>query len=352
MKPYIIITITRLSFILIFLFYGCKPDGDNKINKGIELYNNGESSKAISYIEEGLINSALIKELKENHLLYGDNILFYRQKNNIKTVWPIDLNIELNNNYTIISYNPDSKKIGLSNGSDIKIYNYKGALIKTCGPTPDEKRIKAFTIIKENIYYYKDKNIYIYDLAADTEKLIADNKSITAPDKEPFDVKFYKTENELAVSAGIAGKYNISIFDIKNNSVILQNINAASSKILLKNGEMYYIGGSAGKYSLLIREIKSKKQKEIIAFDNLLDIELLPHGILFENKKGFWKADYQTGNKDTLPFNYKLSGQCSGSPVIRYLNKYCIIDMPVFIEKISRIKEKMPDVFEDKKENR
>ncbi len=335
------------AFICLFSITGCTQNADDKLNKGVELYSNGETTKAKAYIQDGLINSALIKKLDANHYSYGENVIFYRQKKTLKIVWPLELNIEISEDYNIISYDPDSKKLGLCNGYDIKIYASDGGLIKTCRPAPDEQRIKIFTIFNEKIYYYKEKNIYSYDLASDAVKSITNDKFTNSFGKEIYNVKFYKTKNLLAVVPGIAGRYYLNILDLKNNSIILQNLNLASSKLFFQENEIYFVSGDAGKYFLVKQTILPKKTKNLFELSNLTDIEFFSSGLLYEDKDGFRVIDYEKAFNQKIPFHYELAGQCGGRPVLKYSNKYYIIDMAVFLDRIANIKNKIPSIFEE-----
>jgi hypothetical protein len=335
------------AFICLFSITGCMQNADDKLNKGVELYSNGETTKAKTYIEDGLINSALIKKLDANHYSYAENVIFYRQKKTLKIVWPLELNIEISEDYNIISYDPDSKKLGLCNEFDIKIYASNGSLIKTCRPTPDEQRIKIFTIYNEKIFYYKEKNIYFYDLASDAIKSITNDKFTNSFGKEIYNVKFYKSENLLAIVSGIAGRFYLNVLDLKNNSIVLQNINLASSKLFFKENEIYFVSGDAGKYFLVKQTILPKKTKNLFELSNLTDIEFFSSGLLYEDKDGFRVIDYEKAFNQKIPFHYGLAGQCSGRPVLKYSNKYYIIDMAVFLDKIANIKNKIPSIFEE-----
>jgi hypothetical protein len=348
MNPIINLRVISLCLSFIILISGCKPNADKIITEGLELYGSGKTEEARQYLGKGLIYSVLLKKSDEANLLFGENVIFRRQKNSIRTIWPMDMNIDIENNYTIISHDTDSGKIGLSNGSDLKIYNSEGALIKTYGP-PDENRILAFSLIHENIIYYKNNNIYFYDSSSGSERAMTDGKKFTPASNGTIDIKFYRDGDQLAVSSGIAGKYSIIVFDLNNNSVIFNITNAASSKILLQNSEIYFISGNAGKYSISKSAIPDGKQKDIITFENIIDIGLFSSGAIFENKDGFWITDYNTGNEQKIPFKYQLSGQCSGSPVIKYSDAFYIIDFKGFMDRFDGIKQKIPSFFENKK---
>ncbi|MFH0974279.1 MAG: hypothetical protein V1874_00680 [Spirochaetota bacterium] len=326
--------------------FGCSQDAEKKINKGLELYNNGEIAKAASCIEEGLVIASSIKKVNENRLSYGHNVLFSRQKKILKIIWPLEMELELADNYNIVSYDQDAGKLGLSNGTDIRIYNSEGSLVKTCGPTPDDKQIKAFIISSENIYYYKNKGIFIYDQATDTERLLMPDKSNSFSDKESYEVYMYRAGNLLGTAVGIAGKYNYNIFDLNSNSAVIQNLSLSSNKLLLRYNELYYITGNAGKYVLARLSVPSMKIKNLFQFENLLDVEFFSSGLLFENRNGFWGLDYEKSYARKIPFSYELKGECCGKAVIKYSGNYYIVDSVKFFEMIDSLKDKAPSIFE------
>jgi hypothetical protein len=341
-------SIKKSLYLLLFaaFLYSCTQDAEKKISKGLELYNNGEIPKASRNIEEGLIISSAIKKLNENRLSYGKNALYNRQKKIFKIVWPLDMDLELTEKYNIVSYDPDSSKLGLSNGYDIRIYNQEGNLIKTCGPTPDDKQIKAFIINSEYIYYYKNKGMYIYDQATDTERLLMSDKSNAFSDKERYEVYMYRAGNLLGTAVGIAGKYNYNIFDLNSNSPVIQNLNLSSNKLLLRYNELYYIAGNAGKYVLARLSIPSMKIKNLFQFEGLSDVEFFNSGLLFENKNGLWGFDYEKSYARKIPFSYELGGECCGKAVIKYSDNYYIIDSVKFFDMIDYLKDKAPSIFE------
>lgn len=339
----------KFIFILICIspITGCSKDAADKLNDSIELYSHEDTTKAKIRIEDSLINSALIRKFKGHIFSYGENIIFYRQKKTLYFAYPQEFDIEINENYNLISYDPEPDQLGLSNGYDIKIYTSKGKLIKTCGPAPDDKSIKSFTISNNNIYYYKDKKIYAYDLVSDDVKLLANDKSANAFNKEAYNVKFYKTENLLGIVTGIAGKYYLNVLDLNNNLMILTDLNMASSKLYFQNNELFLIRGSAGKYLLARLSLPSKKIQNLFEFKNLTDIEFFAAGLLFEDNDGLKLIEYGKPYNYKIPFRYGLSGQCGGRPVIIYLDEYYIIDPAVFLEKITLINNRIPSLFEE-----
>lgn len=341
------INIHCLTVVLIFvsLTAGCIRNSEEKISKGIDLFNNEEFTRANVYFEEGLIGSALVKKLDEIKFSFAENAIFYRKNKILKIVWPLELNIETNENYNMLSYDPGSKKLGISNGYDINIYNDEGDLLKTCGPTPDEQRIKAFTISNEKIYYFKDGKIFVYDLHSDSVNFLANDKTSNSFGKESYNVKLYKADNLLGIAAGIAGRYFLNILDLKSNTMILQNAALASARLFIKNNEVYYVSGDAGKYSCIMQTISPKKTKIISEFGSLSDIEIFSSGSLYEDKSGFGIIDFEKSVNLKTPFHYEISGQCSGKAVIKFSNNYYIIDMPAFLDNIRSINDKVPSIF-------
>ncbi len=333
-----------ISFIL-FISTGCMQNAEEKINRGIELYNNKEIQKANDYIEDGLIKSALIKKLSANKFSYGENVIYYRKNKTIKIIWPLKMDIESDESYNLISYDRDSQKLGLSNGHDIKIYNSGGNLLKTYSTPQDEQQIKAFIFNNEKIYYYKDKKIFLYDMISEAVNFLASDKLSTSFGSNTYNVKLYKTDSLLGIISGIGGSYYLNIWDLNNNLMILQNVSLASSKLFIKNNEVYYINGDAGKYSCIMQTISSKKIKILSGFSSLSDIEFFSSGLLYEDKEGLGIIDYGKANKLKIPFHYGISGQCCGNPVLKSANGYYIINGSVFLEKINFVNNIIPELF-------
>lgn len=330
------------------LLFSCAPSAENKLNKGIEQINKGETEKGIANIEEGLISYASLKKINSTNLLYGINLLYFRQKKTYNFIWPIETEIASGDNCSIISYNPGTNKIGMSDGFDIKLYDSEGNFIKTLGPVKDENPgVKAFININDKVYYYKDKRIYIYDLLTDNEEFLTNEHFLKPFTEDKFNVKFYNTDNTLALILGIAGRYNLNIIDLSGNSVILKNVKAASPVIAFKENSAYYISGDAGKYYLNKADLKSRKTEKKINFESLIDIEFFNSGFIYEGKDGIWVSSFDGNNRQKIPFNYKLAGVCGNNPVFKYNEFYFVMDMDKLHDQLGILKDAVPMVFGD-----
>ena len=96
--------------------------------------------------------------------------------------------------------------------------------------------------------------------------------------------------------------------------------------------------------------ILSKKKKNLVDFDNLLNIEFFASGIIYEDRQGLWILKYDGSYKQEIPFHYELFGGYLDNPVLKYSNAYHILDLPVFISKMAYIKEAIPIFNEPDKE--
>ena len=335
------------SIVCVFIIQSCGQSPHDKMEKGISLYNNGNTEKGKLYMEDGLINSALIEKLSEKQISYGDNTIFIRKKNILQIIYPVELDIKIDDKYNLLSYDAESKKLGVSNGIEIKIYDSDGTLIKTFTSAADEQRVKAFTIINDKVYYVKDRKIYLYDLASDSTTPLTNDKLKVSSENDVYNVKFFKTESSLGIAAGIGGNYYFNILDLKNTKMTLTDLSVASSKLLFQSNEIIFIAGDASKYSLVKFTMPSKTKNTLLELKDLTDIELFPSGALAEDKDGPGIIEYGNAFNQKIPFRYKLSGQCGGSPVIKYNNAYYIINMASFINNITDLKNKIPAAFEE-----
>ncbi len=327
---------------------GCIQNAENKLKKGIELYKIKKSKEAITLIEDGLINFLSLKKIKADHLSYGENVLYSRTDKAVNIIYPIQMKINITKDYNIISYYPHIKKLAFSNGTDIKIYDTNGNLTSTCVSQADEKNpIKAISISHDNIFFYNNKKIFTCSSQVNTPEPFT-NENYNEPFKDDtYNVYLYKAGTFLTLITGIAGKYNLNIIDLMNRSNLLKDLKIASSKVMATDNSLYYISGNAGKYSLNKISIISRKKENIINFENLHDIELFSTGIIFEDKEGTWIMKYDTGTRQRIPFNYRIAGKCGDNPVLKYLNKYYIIDLPALFDKLEYIKTSIPVIFQE-----
>ncbi len=338
--------------IWLIIFFAC-VNAEKKINKGIELYKAGEKAKAVSFIEYGLIRSAGVKKLKEKGLLVGNNVLYYKNAD-LEIVWPINLKIDIGakaeseNDYNIISYSPDSGYLGISNGYDVRVYDSKGKLIKNYSqPAEVGSALKSMIIMNRKAYIYKNKKIFFFDFLSDNDKdaSLLDGELFKQLAEGTYNTWFYGSENLLTAVSGVAGEYYLVVIDTAGKSIIVQDLKIATSKISFTKDRIYYISGSAGKYSLMEMILPAKTNKSIIDFESLQDVELAGLGMFYENKKGMGAFEYNAPAQIILPFRFVLAGRCGEYPVIAYQNRDYAVDMTVFFDKVKYIKEAIPELF-------
>ena len=150
----------------------------------------------------------------------------------------------------------------------------------------------------------------------------------------------------MAIAAGIAGTYYANIIDLSTNSLILTKLRVASSKLQIGKNYVYFISGSTGSWMLEKLSFNDKKRKVLLKFGNLVDIDFLPSGMLFENSKGHWLADFTKGIVFLLPFSFKVIAVSGGSILVIHDGKFYLIDSKKFILEMYSLMEKLPDLFE------
>ncbi|MBN2040568.1 MAG: hypothetical protein JW864_11020 [Spirochaetes bacterium] len=337
------------TFLLALFFFECTPDTEKKLNKGIELINNGEKEKAIPYIEDWTIITSSLKNINKGSFKYSGNLLYSKNKNTYKILWPAEADIELSGDYNLLNYSKNPEKVILSNGTEFKIFGIEGNLTKTIEPLQDnENKIEAFIVINSNIYYFRNKKIYVYNLLTGNEIIFTDEKFYKPFTSDIYNVEFKNNGNILAITIGLAGKYNLYIADLEKKSVISRNIKISSANISIKDNAVYYITGDAGKYYLTGSDINSGKTKTEIIFNELADIVFFNNGIVFEQADGIRISDFEGNIKHKITFNYKLKGKCDNNPVFEYNNIFYVMDILKFLSQLEFLNNAVPDFFNDR----
>ncbi len=345
-KMYGQVVISLLFFISI-LSIQCTPDAEKKINSGIELYNKEEVANAKEELESGLFAFSSKNTLDDNpKISIGYNVIYKRHEDSLIINYPIKVEINIDKNYKIIYYDPDSKRLVLSNGIDINIYNNEGLLTKVIATSIDDKnKVKSVILINDKLLYFREKRVYVYDYATNNHKLLTKERFFCPVKGSYYIIKFHKTKSAIAIIIGMAGVYNMSVLDTIDSSILLKNHRISSSKLLFNDDNIYYITGKTGKWTLRKISIRSKKRTKLLEFDDLLDVEFSDAGFLYENRNGLWLYDYSSKKPEKIPFQFELAGICNGRPLIKNRGKIYPVNMKIFIDKIAYLKRVTPALF-------
>jgi len=342
MKAYTSIFISLILFIILPFFY-CADSPDNVFNQSIELFRENKPG-ALKKIERSLVEKISAKSFKSKNLSSNRNAIYYMNDNEIELVYPSEISLAkqyIDINKKIFYLN--KKYFVAGRGNLLSIFDTKGSLKKTFETGKNKKKIKSIILMGDEIIYYKNKRLYKYKISKNSNKLLF-NDTFSPPYSKYFNVNFYRSGNILGIVAGIAGSYNLSIINIKKNSIILKNTKISSSKIYFNAGHIYAITGSTAKWKLVKIIISNKRMIKIHSFKDMYDLELTSFGYLFENSKGIWAAPY-SGKKILLPFKYKLAGKYNDFVLLQYKYHTYVADMKKLFDSIEILKNKTPEIF-------
>ncbi|MDY6934543.1 MAG: hypothetical protein SVZ03_10025 [Spirochaetota bacterium] len=328
----------------------CTPNSERILNTGIKRFEQGETAKAITMIEKGIIDSVTIKHFSTTNLSCSNNLIYYRNNDYLKIAYPHEMDIMINNNSINLCYDPVLQRVGLLNGMNADIFNMKGALVKDVPLNQaNGKEVKAIALLNDKLYYYCNRRIYFTGLHSNNAgRLVKDRFSPPFSPSLFYLVQLQTNNNKLAIIVGIGGSYNMSVIDLSNSSIMLQNWKISSSKISFQEGYLYCITGSTGNWTLRRISIYTKKRNILLAFNNLIDLELTPSGIIYENNDGLWIMNYSNKRPVRLPFRFKLAGRYLEHLLIRNDNGFYLIDMNKFLDIITYLNSKIPSLFEKK----
>ncbi|MDY6969632.1 MAG: hypothetical protein SVR08_13385 [Spirochaetota bacterium] len=331
----------------------CIEKKEMGLDAGIKQYNNGNKTSAITTIEKGILDIISVWRWENGDITSNNNLLYHRNSDLLKLVYPIEKEIEIDKDYNIIRYDPNTKRTLLCNGTKIKIYNQEGLLIKDISSQSYEKKesnIKALGLIKGRLYVYRNRKIYLYDLSLnDNKPFLRDRFSPPYSHSYYYDVKFYLYKNKLAFVVGSGGSYNLSVIDVDNNKIMINNQKISSSKISFNDVDIYCITGSTGRWVLTRISVLTKKITKLLKLNNLTDLEFSSQGILFEKIDELWIYKYNYRNLERIPFRFELVGSCNENILIKYNNKYYLIDLINLFDQIVYLKNIIPEIFENRK---
>lgn len=342
--------ILRLYFLfLLFTVSFCSGNYEKLINRGIDQFKQENYSAATQLMEEGIIKNAKTKSYSAPYPESTGSLLYKRSENELSIVFPGDISLNIQN-FDAIAFCNKTRRTALSRGDMLSIYNPDGSLLKSLSiDRSKEKIIRAITWIEDDLIYYLDGKIFIYSVQDNKNDPFITNE-VFAP---PFTGSYYRaafsySSGYVLITAGIAGQYNMSLLDTKNRSIIFKNKTAASSKILLNNNRIYYINGTSGSWVLTLLSINPAAKKDLIGFNNLIDIEMYASGAILENNDGLWIYDY-AGKPVALPFSYKLHGRCGEYGLIEYDSDLYITDMRKFFDRINILQKEIPGFFKSRR---
>jgi hypothetical protein len=326
---------------LIFLCR-CSPDPGKRMNNAVERYL-AKGSAVLQDLERAFIENISIKSLDVQGLLTNENVLYTQSENSVKLLYPVKRNLSVLDGESVKHAYITGDYNVITDGIQLCIFNGEGDHKSDETLGEKKRQIKSFLISGDNVIYYKDQKLYIYNIVLQSnEPFIKD--SFAPPFAQYYAVKMLKKESLMGVIAGIGGMYYFSVVNLANESVIIKNLSLSSFKLSMDVKQVYYISGNTGKWEIVLYNLEQKKKQTVARLDDIVDIELAPEGFLYENKKGIWASEYRQSTIK-IPFSYQLAGKYGDKVILKYQDAYYIINMEKMFNGLRKMQEQVPALF-------
>ncbi len=320
----------------------CSSDPDKKLDLAIEKYLSKGAGAAPALANE-FIQNISIDSLETAKLLANGNILYTPNDNKIEVLYPVKRKLAILDGGPVKHAYVSKDYCVITDEIQLCIFDGDGNHIHDDVIGESKHLIRSILITGDNIIYYKDEKLYLYNIPLNTSELLI-REAFPSPFTPYYMANLVKTDSLLGVLAGMAGSYYLSIINLASKSIVAKNIALASSKFHIGATHIYYIAGNAGNWELIQYHIDQKKKKSIVKFNDIADIELFPKCYIYESKDGLWAAEYGTG-KSRVPFPYQLSGKYRGRPVLKYNDSYYLVNSDKLFASLMKLKDRAPGLF-------
>ena len=344
MNKYPTLFIIHISLFLIF-HINCADNPDKILKKSIKSYQEGISG-SFEKIESALLKKITLNSFNSTNLKVDSAALYFINENQINIFHPVNKSFSLADGEQIKHFTLNNNYCAITDEKLLSIYRTNGSHEKEIILGDKKRKIKAILSYEDMIIYYVENKLFSYDFTSDTTQQLT-NDTFKPPYTKYYSVKFYPKENILGIQAGIAGSYYFSIIDLPTRKILIKNISISSSKLYMSSSHIYYIFGSTGNWELKKISLKSKNKSKINKFNDLIDIELTSHGLIYENSKGLWVSSYEM-KSNLIPFKYRLFGKYKDLVVLKYKNKIYLTDLKKLIDDVNFLKNNVPEIFSTK----
>ena len=336
-------SLKKIGIVICVLFFShCSLDPERKLNNAVDEYL-AKGFRALQSLEHEFINYVSIDSVDAQHVNTNGNILYTLQENKIEILYPVQRKLSILDGTAVKHAYITRDYCVITDGIQLCIFNGEGSH-KNDETIGDKKHaIKSILITGDNIIYFKDQKLYLYNILLNTSEQFI-KESFSSPFAQYYAVDMIKIDNRLGVLVGIAGLYNFSVVNLTNESSVLKNLPMTSSKLSMDAKQVYYMAGNAGNWELIQYSLEQKKKKSVEKFNDILDIELFPGAFVFENKSGLWAAEYGK-DKIRIPFPFQVVGKYRDRLVLKSRELYYIVDMKKMLSCLMNIKARAPDLF-------
>jgi hypothetical protein len=337
-----------IFLILISGFY-CKSESEKFISRGIEYYKNGDRGNAVRNLGEGIVRLSSSMEFTAGNSASSGDVLYMRNGNIINILRPVEANIRISPDYSIISIRFDGDMIAISNGTDIKIYSPAADELHTVSPEIKDHKIKSIIYLDERVIFYLDEKLYSYNPEKNSIVPFLPKETFSPPyNKGSYSVNMMSGKKIFAVTVGIAGTYYTSLISIPNYAIIIKNLTTSTLNIVIEDDAILALTGSIGNWDLEKISIPSKKRTSIYKFNDLSDIFISNDCVIYENSKGKNLLSYHDKKTSPIPFSYDFRS-CNGKEIFISLEERLhLVKFKEFTGTIINIRQQTPDLFSEK----
>ncbi len=302
---------------------------EKEIDEGIRLYNEGLIQSAFVKFREGLLHYSTIKTVKAQNL-YCTPFAIFSSENVLSMLYPEHYSYTFPREVVSLWYDREEDVCAVTDGLVVYLSIHdKESIINN----PSQEPIKAVAH-GTHTYFLCGKELFLYNTKDEQIKKIS---SIEFSPPEAF--KYYKAyidvaDDKLIVIAGIAGTYNLWVIT-KSGDLLIPSVRVASWKHALYDGALFVIKGSAGNWDFKSINVKTRQEKIIKNFSNLIDIHMTDHGAVINTGKQMYIYMYN----DTMyafPFVYSIKGETRDSMVVDN-GSLVVISSEKFFSKIHEI---------------
>ena len=204
----------------------------------------------------------------------------------------------------------------------------------------EDIEIRALSWIDRTIYYYSSGKIWYTDPSGRERGDALRGVKFSPPYGRFYDVLLVPSGTELAVVAGIAGGYNLSLADVMTRDVRIKKWPVASRRILFSGKEIQMLRGGSGNWKLVSVSLPGENVTTIKTFRSLSDI------ILFQDCYIYRDSDLHmaTGENDIkIPVNLEILGGDNGMLFCRIKGSVCVVPVDRLRLALDIMQELVPD---------
>ncbi|HDP80799.1 MAG TPA: hypothetical protein ENN21_08145 [Spirochaetes bacterium] len=334
------------ALLLVFGAQGCGDNPEKALKDGVILYKEGKTEDASALLIRGLLTAAAVKTFTAPFPECRGAVMARAVRKEVTVYYPGTLTVRAATPVHSLCRDPDSGAIALAGANRLWLVDKKGRPLSE-HPLEGDGEVMACAWSENTVVFYRRDTVYRLDPAGgETRTMIPEQKFPPPFSKSPFTVTFSADDATLAVAVGIAGSYNLYGINLRASSSLFTRRSCSSSKILADRGTFYYITGSAGSWTLSSYSPDRNTRKDLRGFTSLLDIEIVPGGLIFESRDGVFISALERQDDIALPFPFKLAGRCDGFVAGEHGGRLYLVDVKLLHEKLKALKEEIPGFFE------